>query len=248
MVANLLSVAGVNHVITVDLHATQIQNFFQCPVDNLRAEPLLAKWIKHNVEDWSEGVVVSKNPGGTKRVTSLADALKVNFGIVTTDRRRVLSAVDMWYGSGVIGFTGSPNYAPGRGSDEDGFEPEDEEEEEINGTEDTASLQNGTTTVAEEEDEIGSSPAGPPEVHLPSRPGSSLATRPAVDRRRTTTSTPLRGRMNQIPSSPLARSTLVTGSPERSDLLSRVVTAPAGTLEVQNEEFTDEVRRLPLVV
>jgi ribose-phosphate pyrophosphokinase len=88
MLANLLSVAGVKHVITVDLHASQMQGFFKCPVDNLHAEPIIAKWIRLNVPNWREAVVVSKNAGGTKRVTSLADALKLNFGIVTTDRKR----------------------------------------------------------------------------------------------------------------------------------------------------------------
>ncbi|KAF5661836.1 ribose-phosphate pyrophosphokinase [Fusarium heterosporum] len=89
MLANLLGVAGVKHVITVDLHASQMQGFFKCPVDNLHAEPILAKWIRHSVPNWRDAVVVSKNAGGTKRVTSLADALKLNFGIVTTDRKRV---------------------------------------------------------------------------------------------------------------------------------------------------------------
>ncbi|OAL03026.1 phosphoribosyl pyrophosphokinase [Phaeosphaeriaceae sp. SRC1lsM3a] len=93
MVANLLHVAGVNHVITLDLHASQMQGFFKCPVDNLVAEPLLSRWIRVNVPNWKEAVVVSKNPGGTKRVTSLADALKLSFGIVTTDRRRAGTAV-----------------------------------------------------------------------------------------------------------------------------------------------------------
>ncbi|KAI0023022.1 phosphoribosyl pyrophosphokinase [Xylariomycetidae sp. FL0641] len=88
MLANLLHVAGVKHVITVDLHASQMQGFFKCPVDNLHAEPLIARWIRLNVPNWREAVVVSKNPGGTKRVTSLADALKLNFGLVTTDRKR----------------------------------------------------------------------------------------------------------------------------------------------------------------
>jgi ribose-phosphate pyrophosphokinase len=88
MLANLLGVAGVKHVITVDLHASQMQGFFKCPVDNLHAEPIIAKWIRHNVPNWREAVVVSKNAGGTKRVTSLADALKLNFGMVTTDRKR----------------------------------------------------------------------------------------------------------------------------------------------------------------
>lgn len=88
MLANLLGVAGVKHVITVDLHASQMQGFFRCPVDNLHAEPIIAKWIRRNVEQWRDAVVVSKNAGGTKRVTSLADALKLNFGMVTTDRKR----------------------------------------------------------------------------------------------------------------------------------------------------------------
>lgn len=80
--------AGINHVITVDLHAPPTQGFFGKPVDNLHAEPLIARWIKNHVPGWKEAVVISKNPGSTKRVTSLADALKINFGLVTTDRRR----------------------------------------------------------------------------------------------------------------------------------------------------------------
>src|SRR5690606_30512122 len=88
LLANLMGVAGVKHVITVDLHASQMQGFFKCPVDNLHAEPLIARWIRQHVPNWREGVVVSKNAGGTKRVTSLADALKLNFGIVTTDKKR----------------------------------------------------------------------------------------------------------------------------------------------------------------
>ncbi|KAH8779154.1 phosphoribosyltransferase-like protein [Hyaloscypha sp. PMI_1271] len=88
MLANLLDVAGIKHVITIDLHASQMQGFFRCPVDNLHAEPLIARWIRHNVPNWQEAVCVSKNAGGTKRVTSLADALKLNFGIVTTDKKR----------------------------------------------------------------------------------------------------------------------------------------------------------------
>ncbi|KAL8711817.1 MAG: hypothetical protein Q9220_003761 [cf. Caloplaca sp. 1 TL-2023] len=89
LVANLLSIAGIDHAITVDLHAPPSQGFFGKPVDNLQAEPLIARWIRNHVPGWKEAVVVSKNPGGSKRVTSLADALKLNFGIITTDRRRM---------------------------------------------------------------------------------------------------------------------------------------------------------------
>lgn len=88
MLANLLAMAGADHVITMDLHASQMQGFFSKPVDNLYAGPTLARWIKHNVPDYQNAVIVSKNPGGTKRVTALADALKVNFAMIHTDRRR----------------------------------------------------------------------------------------------------------------------------------------------------------------
>lgn len=89
MLANLLTMAGADHVITMDLHATQMQGFFTKPVDNLHAAPTLARWIRHNVADYSSrAVIVSKNPGGTKRVTALADALKANFAMIHTDRRR----------------------------------------------------------------------------------------------------------------------------------------------------------------
>lgn len=71
-----------------DGQAPPTQGFFGKPVDNLLAEPLIARWIRNHVSGWKEAVVVSKNPGGSKRVTSLADALKLNFGIITTDRRR----------------------------------------------------------------------------------------------------------------------------------------------------------------
>jgi ribose-phosphate pyrophosphokinase len=94
MLANLMSVAGVDHVITVDLHASQMQGFFGKPVDNLFAEPLIARWIMSNVPGWRGAVVVSKNAGGTKRVTSLADALKLNFAIVSTDKVRNQQQID----------------------------------------------------------------------------------------------------------------------------------------------------------
>ncbi|KAI8062228.1 ribose-phosphate pyrophosphokinase [Gongronella butleri] len=88
LVANMLVVAGVDHIITMDLHASQMQGFFQRPVDNLYAEPVIAKWITLNVPHWENGVVVSKNAGGAKRVTSLADALRLDFALIHKDRSR----------------------------------------------------------------------------------------------------------------------------------------------------------------
>ncbi|EDO18705.1 hypothetical protein Kpol_1055p62 [Vanderwaltozyma polyspora DSM 70294] len=88
MLANLLIMAGADHVISMDLHASQMQGFFSKPVDNLYGGPSLARWIRENIEDYQDAVVVSKNPGGTKRVTALADVLKINFAMIHTDRRR----------------------------------------------------------------------------------------------------------------------------------------------------------------
>ncbi|SMN18708.1 similar to Saccharomyces cerevisiae YKL181W PRS1 5-phospho-ribosyl-1(alpha)-pyrophosphate synthetase [Maudiozyma saulgeensis] len=88
MLANLLIMAGADHVVSMDLHASQMQGFFTKPVDNLYGGPSLAKWIRENVPDYQDAVVVSKNPGGTKRVTALADSLKINFAMIHTDRRR----------------------------------------------------------------------------------------------------------------------------------------------------------------
>merc|ERR1712051_566486 len=50
LVANMLSVAGADHIITMDLHASQIQGFFDIPVHNLYAEPAVLKWIRENIE------------------------------------------------------------------------------------------------------------------------------------------------------------------------------------------------------
>lgn len=113
MLANQLEVAGVNHVITIDLHASQMQGFFRCPVDNLIAEPTLAHWIKLNVPEWRNAVCVSKNPGGTKRTTSLADALKLNFGIMMTDRARPSSGRTSMANSTILPGRTTPTRANG---------------------------------------------------------------------------------------------------------------------------------------
>jgi len=80
--------AGVAHVITMDLHASQMQGFFSIPVDNLYAEPSLARWIREHIVDWKSCVIISKSPGGAKRVTSLADSLGVDFALTHMDRQR----------------------------------------------------------------------------------------------------------------------------------------------------------------
>ncbi|KAI9220265.1 ribose-phosphate pyrophosphokinase 1-like protein [Blastocladiella britannica] len=82
LIANMLTVSGVDHVVTLDLHHEQMQGFFSKPVDNLQAEPTLCKYIAEHIPDYTRAVVVSKNPGGVKRVTQLADRLKIDFALI----------------------------------------------------------------------------------------------------------------------------------------------------------------------
>lgn len=74
LVANMISVAGADHVITMDLHASQIQGFFDVPVDNLYAEPTLIRWIQEFIPDHRKNaVIVSPDAGGAKRYAALVD-------------------------------------------------------------------------------------------------------------------------------------------------------------------------------
>jgi len=84
--ANMLSVAGADHIITMDLHASQISGFFDIPVDNLYSEPAMVNWIRQNVPEWREAIIVSPDAGGTSRVTSLADRLQTDFALVHQEK------------------------------------------------------------------------------------------------------------------------------------------------------------------
>jgi len=95
LVANMLTVAGMDHIITMDLHASQIQGFFDLPVDNLYAEPAVLKWIKENIAEWKTSIIVSPDAGGAKRVTSIADNLKVDFALIHKERKKANEVSDM---------------------------------------------------------------------------------------------------------------------------------------------------------
>ncbi|KDQ59765.1 hypothetical protein JAAARDRAFT_33337 [Jaapia argillacea MUCL 33604] len=86
LVANMLVVAGCDHVITMDLHASQIQGFFDIPVDNLYSEPMMISYIKRNIQGWQDCVIVSPDAGGAKRVTAIADKLGVEFALIHRKR------------------------------------------------------------------------------------------------------------------------------------------------------------------
>jgi ribose-phosphate pyrophosphokinase len=87
LVADLLTCAGADHIITMDLHDPQYQGFFDIPVDNLYGRPLLKKYIQHNIPDFRKGVVVSPDAGGAKRATAIADSLGIEFALIHKERR-----------------------------------------------------------------------------------------------------------------------------------------------------------------
>jgi len=89
LVANLLEIAGANRIITMDLHASQIQGFFDIPVDNLYAEGLMVKYITENIKGSpSEKVIVSPDAGGVKRAKSVADKVGSDIAIIHKERKK----------------------------------------------------------------------------------------------------------------------------------------------------------------
>lgn len=87
LVADLLTCAGADHIITMDLHDPQYQGFFDIPVDNLYGRPMLKKYIQHNIPDYKNAVIVSPDAGGAKRATAIADSLGVQFALIHKERR-----------------------------------------------------------------------------------------------------------------------------------------------------------------
>ncbi|CAH1762150.1 1464_t:CDS:2 [Entrophospora sp. SA101] len=88
LVANMITVAGANHVITMDLHASQIQGFFNIPVDNLPSEPSMLKYISTNIPDYKNAIIVSPDAGGAKRAASIADCLNLDFALIHKERKK----------------------------------------------------------------------------------------------------------------------------------------------------------------
>ncbi len=85
VLANLITNAGATRVVTVDLHAGQIQGFFDMPVDNLYTAPLFAKYIKKKLNN-KKLICVSPDVGGVARTRDLAKRVKADLAII--DKRR----------------------------------------------------------------------------------------------------------------------------------------------------------------
>ena len=86
LMADLLAVSGITRVVTIDLHAAQIQGFFDIPVDHMPGGPILADYIKEKGFSHEDMIVVSPDLGGVSRARKIATRL--NCGIAIIDKRR----------------------------------------------------------------------------------------------------------------------------------------------------------------
>ncbi|WP_135212400.1 ribose-phosphate pyrophosphokinase [Vitreimonas flagellata] len=91
LVANLVTMAGANRVLTLELHAGQIQGFFDIPTDNLFSTPVLEKDIREHCKDTTKLMIVSPDVGGVVRARALANKLGADLAIV--DKRREKAGV-----------------------------------------------------------------------------------------------------------------------------------------------------------
>src|SRR5687767_9493555 len=85
LIANLLTAAGVNRVLTMDLHAQQVAGFFDIPVDHLYAAPVMIRHL--HSRDLSDLIVVSPDVGGLKMAQAYAQALNTGLAIVAKRRK-----------------------------------------------------------------------------------------------------------------------------------------------------------------
>jgi ribose-phosphate pyrophosphokinase len=94
LVADLVTTAGASRVLTVDLHAGQIQGFFNIPVDNLYAMPVLIQYLRKRIEG-ERIVVVSPDAGGVERARAFARRLNADLAIIDKRRKRASEVAEM---------------------------------------------------------------------------------------------------------------------------------------------------------
>ena len=83
LIANLLQKAGADRVIAMDLHANQIQGFFDIPLDHLKAEPVILKYIRD--QHWASPIVVAPDTGGAKTAYGYSRKLKCGLAVIMID-------------------------------------------------------------------------------------------------------------------------------------------------------------------
>ncbi|XP_017297827.1 phosphoribosyl pyrophosphate synthase-associated protein 2 [Diaphorina citri] len=87
LLAKMMCTSGLKHIITMDLHQKEIQGFFDCPVDNLRASPFLLQYIQDSIPDYKNAVIVAKNPGAAKKATSYAERLRLGIAVIHGEQK-----------------------------------------------------------------------------------------------------------------------------------------------------------------
>lgn len=91
LVAKMMCRSGLNHLITMDLHQKEIQGFFDCPVDNLRASPFLLQYIQESIPDFRNAVIVARDPGSAKKATSYAERLRLGIAVIHGEQKEAES-------------------------------------------------------------------------------------------------------------------------------------------------------------
>ncbi|MFT7612440.1 MAG: ribose-phosphate pyrophosphokinase [Parvicellaceae bacterium] len=94
LVANLLMSSGVDRIMTMDLHADQIQGFFEVPVDHLFGSTIFMPWIKDNM-DMTDLIMAAPDTGGTKRANAYAKHLNVDLAICYKQRKKANEIASM---------------------------------------------------------------------------------------------------------------------------------------------------------
>ncbi|KAM9211367.1 phosphoribosyl pyrophosphate synthase-associated protein 1-like [Leptosomus discolor] len=82
LLASMLAKVGLTLMITMDLHQKEIQGFFSCPVNNLKASPFLLQYIQEEHPDSRNAVIVAKSPGAAKRAQSYAERLRLGLAVI----------------------------------------------------------------------------------------------------------------------------------------------------------------------
>ena len=94
LVANVLTASGIDRIMTMDLHADQIQGFFEVPVDHLFGSTIFLPWIRNNM-DTTDLVMAAPDTGGTKRANAYAKHLDVDLAICYKQRKKANEISDM---------------------------------------------------------------------------------------------------------------------------------------------------------
>ena len=82
LVAQMLTKAGFDHIITLDLHSKESLGFFDCTIDNLRASPFLIQYIQECIPNYQNAIIVAKNPRTARRAQSFAERLRLGIAVI----------------------------------------------------------------------------------------------------------------------------------------------------------------------